>query len=265
MKNNAKNSKKLYFKSKKYYKRRALKRRLLTIVIALGVVLFFVIFFCFRLKTIQIVGNTKYEENAIVSASELKINQNLLFANTKKARKNIIEKFSYINEVKIKKKLLNKIQIEVKISEPLLEIEKDNMYILIDKNSRILEIVNNAHEITLIKGIEIGEYSQGDYIQNEKLKTAINLINLCNINEIFGINDVDFGIDNEIILNYNNNVKIIFGSTIGVENKIETLKEITKNGKFDSDKPGLLDLRGLEIGNKVVYSADYEQIAQKDR
>ena len=114
----------------------------LTVVVLLTIctILSFTVFF--KIDDITVEGKTRYEYNDIISASEIKLGDNLLLCNTSPGAEKIKNKFPYIEGVEIEKHLFNKINIKVTEAKPTSIIESDGKYIVLGKSGKVIEIGN---------------------------------------------------------------------------------------------------------------------------
>ena len=96
--------------------------------------------------------------------SAINLNENI-FKYTKKQIKENIKENSYVEEVDIKRKLPDEIQITIKERFPKFMITYGNAYVYINNQGYILEISKEYQELPILKGIkttdeeiEVGPY-----------------------------------------------------------------------------------------------------------
>ena len=107
------------------------------------------------------IDNTSYERkienNKILTEAEIKdlstinIGQNIYSIN-KKDIINSIKNNSYVENVKIKRKLPNAIEIQIEERTPKYQLKSDSQYIYIDEQGYILEVNSDAKDLTTIVG-----------------------------------------------------------------------------------------------------------------
>lgn len=92
----------------------------------------------FNIESIEIKGNVNIPKEVIKDSSTIKTGNNIFYTNKKDAIENISLN-PYIEEVKITKKLPNKLEIYVKEREALFYNKVDKDFFIISKNGCVLE------------------------------------------------------------------------------------------------------------------------------
>lgn len=134
---------------------------LLTILITLGLTLP-----DFNIDKIQVSGAETITEEEILEMAAIEPEKNIFKVNTRKSEKAILEN-PYIQEVKIKRKLPNKILIQVKEENVAFYVEQEGIY-TVDIEGNILGQKESLESINALKlegipkeNIVIGENVQG--------------------------------------------------------------------------------------------------------
>ena len=183
---------------------------------------------------------------------------NLLYLNKSKIKNNIYKKLSYIENVKIKKKFPNKIFIETELTNVKFNIFSENKYYLISKNSKILEEREEpiTEYITII-GVNFSISDLGDMIyEDPDIKNIIHEISdACESKNLNLIKSIDISDKNNIILNYDNRINILFGDYKDIEYKILTISEIILN-RINNTETGTLDTRELTETNRSYFNVE---------
>ena len=85
---------------------------IMAIVLTIFLILSFTVFF--KIDSISVEGDTRYNEENIVASSMIRIGDNFFLCNTSPGENEIWKKFPYIESVRIEKKLFNKTCCSVK-------------------------------------------------------------------------------------------------------------------------------------------------------
>ena len=124
------------------------------------------------------------------------------------------------------------------------------------KSNRLLEKKESAiPEIPSIIGLKFSVLEDNQVVyENNKLKEDIDIIfEAFKSNGLFSLVEIDALDENNLKLNYDNKIKIIFGSAKDIEYKVVTAKEIIIN-KIKSEENGTLDLSKLGENNKSYFT-----------
>lgn len=209
-------------KQKIKQQKRRIIRKLTTfvffLVLIIGSITFFMLSPIFNIKTIEVINNNNIAADQIISASKITLNENMFKISTKEAQNSILSN-NYIESVKVKRKLFNTIQIDVKERIATLMLEYGNSYVYINNQGYILEISTTKLEAPIIKGYAtpLEEVKPGNRLNKEDLE---RLEVVLNIMETACSNDIDKLIT-QIDIQDGKNYKLIFDT----ENKIVYLGE----------------------------------------
>ena len=203
--------------------KKIIKWTTLLIIIIAGIV-FSLVSPIFNISTIEVINNNLVKTDEIISLSSLKIGQNIFRYNKSKVIKNIKEN-AYIQNIKIKRMIPNKIEISVQERNRDYNIQFLNQFAYINKQGYILEISEQKLELPTIKGIvtEEEKIKAGNRLNSEdleKLETVIQIMNVC---EDYGINqkitDIDISDKTNYIIYIEEELKTIY---LGDKNNIST-------------------------------------------
>lgn len=139
---------------------------LFTILITLGLTLP-----DFNLKEVKVSGLEMIPEDSIISTVALETGTNIFKINTKKIE-NVLKKNTYIDSVQVKRKMPNKISIEVKERKVAFYIQGAEGNYVIDKNGRVLgkkETIEDPN-VLRIDGIVEENIVIGELLQGEELR-----------------------------------------------------------------------------------------------
>lgn len=168
-------------KRKKRIKRIVKNITLLLIVVA-GII-FALVSPIFNIEKIEVLNNAQISSDTIISLSQLSLGQNIFKFNKNKTEKNIRTN-AYIENVKIERKIPNKIEIQVEERQRDYNVEFLNGYAYINKQGYILEKSQEKLDLPTIQGISTEEEQivEGNRLNSEdleKLETVIQIMSTC--------------------------------------------------------------------------------------
>ena len=188
------------------------KRRIIAFIkgitittVVIGGILAFMLSPLFEIKKIEVQGNNKISINEAIILSEIQEEQNLFLTNNNSAV-NKIKQNPYVETVKIRKALPDKITIEITERQATYALAHAGQYIYINNQGYILEkaeITNNLPQIlsyrTNEEKIELGARLGAEDL--ELLGTVLKIMEAANNNGIGNlITSIDIANKNDIIL-----------------------------------------------------------------
>ena len=158
------------------------------IIVIIGVSIYVALSPLFNIKEINVTGNSKLSKEEIISLSELKTDENT-FKVSKKNIKNKVKANAYIENVKIRRKLPDKVEIIVVERVATYMIPFANSYIYINNQGYMLEITSQKAEMPAIVGISTPEEElhEGQRLISEdlvKLGEVLQIMESANANEL---------------------------------------------------------------------------------
>ena len=168
-------------KKKKRIKR-IIKWTTLFLLVAGGVV-FALVSPIFNISEINVLNNKQISSETVISLSQLQTGQNLFkfsIANVSKE----IKTNSYVENVKIKRRIPDKVEIIIQEREKDYNVEFLNGYAYINKQGYILEISEQKIELPVIQGISTDseQVIAGNRLNSQdldKLEVVIQIMNIC--------------------------------------------------------------------------------------
>ncbi len=223
-------------KSARIKKAKAIKK-LFTWTILIAMIVGILVFLCkselFEICNIEITGNSQVSQEAILSLSEIKLQDNIFLSNVAKAKKKISQN-SYIKQVEIKRVLPDKIKIEVIEKQKAYMLQIDGNFAYIDKNGDILEIARvQIENLITLQGCSTPKDNivAGNTLNEqdiEKLEDLQKILKSGEKNEIRDkISSINIKNKNEYILNlpvYKK--KVYIGDTSNLATKMLRTKDI---------------------------------------
>lgn len=244
---------------------------LLLISIIVSPVLMFTLF---RVKSFDVEGAGVYTNDEVVAASGIAIGKSLIFADLDEAEKNIEKLLPYTDEVKITKKLPDKIVIRCESTEKAFAIGMSNgLYALTNSNLKVLEITGERpSDVALIVGTapvkaEVGGIAAFDVLQegekkdefvDETLNLLLEITGAITKNETKDINLISVAEKNDIYLIYQGRIVMKLGNSSELSSKLSLgNKVINSENTIDPFQFGTIDL-------SVVTEAVFNPSDMKD-
>ena len=195
----------------------------------------------FPIKTIETKGKSTYSSEQIIKASGIKKGDNLWLAGNKAAT--VTEKLPYIQDVKIERKLPDKIILNVTqaAGEQCYEFEKQ--FYLCGKNMKLLEILKEKpNDILTVSGLKINKVKPGKQVTFADTKAAGSFDNLLSSIKEKNIDVKYINVSDtvNIVFKISNRFTVKFGSMSNYQKKVNHLSAMIE--KIDSDMTGTIDL-----------------------
>lgn len=140
------------YSTKKDFNR--LLRFLIKFAIACAVILS-VIFAFFRISDITVTNEEDFSAEEIISASGIKVGQNLVFLNSEKAEAEISEAINYASEVKVSKIIPSKVKISLSKAQGAYYTKVGRSYYVLDENCRVISKTSAIEDIELMGCIRL--------------------------------------------------------------------------------------------------------------
>lgn len=207
------------------------------IIVIIGVSIYVALSPLFNIKEINVTGNSKLSKEEIISLSELKTDENT-FKVSKKNIKNKVKANAYIENVKIRRKLPDKVEIIVVERVATYMIPFANSYIYINNQGYMLEITSQKAEMPAIVGISTPEKElhEGQRLISEdlvKLGEVLQIMESANANELVDlITKIDISNRQDYILTLEKEKKAIhLGDVSNLSTKMAYVKKILNDEK----------------------------------
>ena len=248
---------------KKQRKRNRLIKRiklLLKILVLTGIIVGAIVFATcspiFNIADIEVVNNNRLSSETIISLSGISKEQNIFSFISAKVSDNIKQN-AYIEDVKIKRIIPNKVQIEVQEREPKFSIPVLGEIAYINTQGYILEITQNELNLPVIYGINTPEdqVQVGSRVNEEdlgSLETILRIMSVMNDNSLYDkVTNIDISDKNDYIIYMQDEKKTIhLGDASNLNNKMLYIIEILEKEK---DVEGDIFVNGDLNNNFKVY------------
>lgn len=196
------------------------------LIIIIGGIIFALVSPIFNIQNIEVSNNEQISTETIISLSQLNIGQNIFKFNKNKIKKNI-KTNAYIENVEIKIKIPNKVQIEITERQKDYNVAFLNGYVYINNQGYMLQISEEKQELPIIQGISTPDEQivEGNRLNDEdleKLEVIIQIMNICkNYNLDSKVTSIDISNKDEYILYMEEEKKTIYlGDKSNLSNKM---------------------------------------------
>lgn len=211
----------------------------------------------FNITDIEVLNNNRVSSDTVISLSGISKNENIFrFITTKVS--NQIKQNAYIEGVKIKRVLPNKVQIEVTEREPKFSIPVLGEFAYMSTQGYILEIAQNELNLPVIYGLQTAEenITVGNRITDADLESLEMVLKIMNAINDSGLSEkvtsIDISNKNDYSIYMQEEKKTIhLGDGTNLSNKILYVMAILEKEK---DVAGDIFANGdLNSGFKVYF------------
>ena len=163
-------------------------RTIVLIGILIGTLIYILLSPLFNIKDVTVTGNNKLSGEEIISLSEIRTEENI-FKTSKNDIKNRIKTNPYVENVKIRRKLPDKVEIIVVERVATYMLPFANSYVYINNQGYMLEITSPKANLPIITGFSTPEENlhEGERLLSEdlvKLGEVLQIIESANANGI---------------------------------------------------------------------------------
>ncbi|MCI9177310.1 MAG: FtsQ-type POTRA domain-containing protein [Clostridia bacterium] len=208
---------------------------LLTILLGGGI--YFMLSPFFNIKEITATGNTKITSEELISLSQIQLEENT-FKIQKKQAETFIKKNAYVDTVYIKRRLPNKIEIQIIERTPSFMLTLGNAYVYMNNQGYLLEVSSKAIDKPIITGyitakenIQVGNRLEEEDLQ--KLEHVLQIMHSAQSNEIQKtITKIDITDKQDYILELKSEKKTVhIGNNSNLSTKMLYVKKILEEEK----------------------------------
>lgn len=264
-------------------KKRAAKKRKMRLALVISVFAIFIValvggitsLFIFRVKSFDVQTESgMYMQQEVIDASGIELNKSLIFINLDNAEESVERKLPFLRNVKITKKLPDKLVIRFEESGMAYAVETSgNIYAITNDEFKVLSLSGGVPEgIVPVKGqmpvkAEIGE-TLAFVEKNDKEAVEDKVINLLNdiastVSEsgLTGITAINIESLTDIYLIYEDRILVEFGDAQNIKAKASMfVRTIEKENAIDSSKTGIMDITIAQ--SAYIYSSDIRDIPE---
>ena len=217
--------------------------------------------FLFDLKEVRLSGVTLYSNEQIVAVGGVESGANLVRTDTDVIEKRLLDTLPYLKTVSVSKDYPHSITISVTEEQKCADIELYGKFYVIAESGKILEAGNAAHDLSLpmVTGFDLKEPELGAKFASEdelKSKVLMQLLDAVEKSGLKKITGIDITERTDLVLVYDNRIKLRLGSSIDLEYKLSCMKSVIEQ-KLSSDFEGTLKYNNSKTGISA-FSKDAE-------
>ena len=201
----------------------------------------------FKVGSITVNGESGYPDEDIIKASGIEIGENMFRFNKFKAKDAIFSEMPYIDEIVIRRRLPDRIEINVTRCEPVASVKQGNEWYLMDIKGKLVEKseFSPPEGYAVITGTDMVEPKVGSYAvfsDEEKEKPLFLVLNTAEKNDIMPyIGSIAMEKLYSIKLTYKGRFTVNLGSVDQIEKKIRYMLIIAEEKLLESDR-GVIDV-----------------------
>lgn len=231
---------------------------LILFILAVFSVLSFTVFF--KIEEVRVLGVDKYPPDEVAEASGIIIGENLLSINPAEIQQTLIDKYPYINNVEVRRKLPPAVELTISQEEPKAALREGDQVVLITSEGKVLErgMLIVPEGVPLVKGMSATGVPPGQYLAEEQKSKLVQLQYLLDAIEKSGfdqITNVDLSNKLDIRVMYQNRLLLRLGTEIQLEDKLTMVKFVL--GDYESASSGVINAATAHKG-KLVFSPGKE-------
>ncbi len=216
----------------------------------------------FKIDTIEVTGASRYSAEQIIKASGIETGaQNLFTLNEGKTETSIMTALPYVGTVSISRHLPGTVVMEVSDITVVGAVQRENGYVVIGTNGRMLELVEKLPEnCPLLKGANLTKMELGETIEYENEEQAATLDAFAAAlqdGEIDKITEIDITDLYSVKATYDDRILLKFGMPTDLEFKIRFAAAVLNSGEITDTQKGTLDLSLAVDKNRGYFDADY--------
>lgn len=207
------------------------------ILILIGGIIYFLLSPFFNVKSIEVEGNQKLTQEELISLSEIELENNIFKIKKGETQKNIKQN-AYVENVKVKRKLPNSVQIKIIERKPTYMIAFANAYVYINNQGYFLEVSKKKIDMPIITGFstpeeEIYEGNRFCLEDLQKLDQVLQIMKIAESNELDNlISKINILDKQNYILELKKEKKTVYmGDTSNLSTKMLYIKSILEQNK----------------------------------
>lgn len=211
----------------------------------------------FKTEVINVSGAGAYSKQDIISASGLKLGDNIFTSPKGRAEDKLEKKYPYIESADIYSVFPNAINIDITLADPAYVIEGLGGFYIVSDKGKVLEVSSTDDEadIPIIEGVTVEGKPAGEFIEydSELIGTALEELfaafRLMNSEKITAINIEADGDSFSMKYVYDNRIVVYLGIPEHIEYKVQTADTIIKEK---------IDIGGSMIAGDLDVSMCYD-------
>ncbi len=211
----------------------------------------------FRIKTINVTGNSHYSSEQIIKVAKVAIGANIFEINKKNIEDKLASELIWVKSISLKKIFPDKIEISITERKPFIRLVYGGKYFLLDEEAVVLSEIT-ADEMSLYSGYLLVKngikfYPEtGEKIAKKSILSTADIYKALDveIKKIIKEAYISNGASSDIILMTVDGKQIIFGTSDKIVDKNAILRQILIKIYENKVFYTVIDLRNIE--NPVI-------------
>ena len=218
----------------------------------------------FNSSNIKIEGNKRISTNEIIKILDIKEDKNIFMYNIKQMEESLM-KNNYIENVKIKRKIPNKLQILIIEKEIVAVLKKEENYCYIDKKGNLIqeieELDKSANHVVVEVEYNLVDAKMIEFKNEETKKRLLYLLECMKENNLYKkIKKINFKESDIIKMYTNDNIEIILPKDEKTEYNITMVSSILSDLQGEHIRGGTID---FTCGNNPIYRPSKEILGKE--
>lgn len=200
----------------------------------------------FKLKTVDVIGNSRLTKERIIELSGVFFGDNLLRI-SKSITEHNIQRDPYIESVRVKKKLMNRLVVEVSEKKPAAYFVSEQGSVVVDSKLSFLEIIEQP--VLEQEWIECRGFFETAPVDDESLKKSLaSFVENDFFSHFFNsvlaekVKRIEC-IQKDLYLSFKDSTEVIFGDPYESTYKIDLLSEVFRDLEANKMRAKRIDMR----------------------
>lgn len=241
-------------------------RILCVLIVCAAAVLASTVFF--RVSTITVSGETRYDRNELIQTSGVLEGDNLFFLRGKGVVNSLCNTYPYLDTVELKRHLPDTLEIAVTERVPLMTVRlPSNGLYYVDEDGKVLEKVLESQigDTVLVEGVEVTQLTPGEVVTKDTSEKITAVMGLLDLFERYDMMDkivsVDISQSFNVQVNFDDRYTLELGTLDDLEHKIQFLRSILK--QKDLPETGIIDLSDSSEAHYRPKKVEVEPIPEE--
>lgn len=217
-------------------------------VLAICAVIVVALTLFFKVDAVQVTGGNRYSKQEIINASGIKVRDNLFLLNKFDMAERILKKLPYIENVRINRKLPDRMVIHVEECSAAFAIEKGGTAWLVSPNGKIVDSrkLSDAKKVPVIDGCRLIAPSVGTAmdLSTKRKSQRTSLLSLMTALQSAGVADqvtaIHLKSTSELVMDYAGRFSVKLPYNGNYPHLVRYLREVIK--QLESNETGTIDL-----------------------
>lgn len=200
----------------------------------------------FKIKTITVTGCERYDDRSLIISSGILLEENMFRLKDAQIREKLVDEYSYIAGVKIRRKLPDTIVLEITEEIPFGAIDAGAGYTLISESGRVLECNTPVlpEEMPVVMGFSEETPEQGSYLEesdSDNVKRMRLIVDAVRKIDFPYYTIIDLSDPYNLKLFYKDQFEIVLGTDSSLEYKLELILKVIETEDLLSSFHGTID------------------------